>query len=54
MWYHGVLGGPERREQVSLVRFEHLDGLHEEVVPIENADDSVMKPRDARMPIEGK
>lgn len=54
MCYHNVLGGPERREQVSLVRFAHSYGLHEEVVPIENADDSVMKPRDARMPIEGK
>ncbi len=54
MCYHSVSGGPGRREQVSLVRFAHSYGLHEEVVPIENADDSVLKPRDARMPIEGK
>jgi hypothetical protein len=54
MCYHIVLSVPERREQASLVRFAHLYGLHEEVMPIENVDDSDKEPGDSRRPIEGK
>jgi hypothetical protein len=54
MCYDGVLRGPERREQVSLVRFAHFYVLHEEVMPTKNRDGSVLKPREASMPIGGK
>ena len=54
MCYHIVLSGSERREQVSLVRFVRLYGLHEEVMPIENGDDSDKEPGDSRRPIGGK
>jgi hypothetical protein len=54
MCYDGVLKGPERREQVSLVGFAHFYVLHEEVMPTENGDGSVLKPREACMPIGGK
>lgn len=54
MCYDGALKGPERREQVSVVGFAHSYVLHEEVMPTETGVGSVLKPREASMPIGGK